>query len=164
MEKLPISFAHAETREWSQQLRSDVETLVRSAFTDLTNYWKRTNASLRDHVSKSLDQIFYVPEAYLKHLSYCCLFPICSVQRAREGKGGRGALLPSPSLPCRDEVSTFCPGGGGRGWLAGLCHFVTFQSHIRLPPPSLQVPSAGTKTHIQTLLFFFWGGGGVFTL
>jgi hypothetical protein len=49
--KLPIGFAHAETREWSQQLRSDVETLVRSAFTDLTNYWKRTNASLRDHVS-----------------------------------------------------------------------------------------------------------------
>jgi hypothetical protein len=40
-----------ETREWSQQLRSDVETLVRSALTDLTNYWKKTNAALKDHVS-----------------------------------------------------------------------------------------------------------------
>ncbi len=136
-----------------------METLVRSAFTDLTNYWKRTNASLRDHVSKSLDQIFYVPEAYLTHLSYCCLFPICSVQRAREGKWGGGALLPSPSLSCRDEVNTLCPGGGGRGWLAELCHFVN--SYIPIPhsspfPPSLQVPSAGTKARIQTFTDF-WG-------
>jgi len=41
--------ASMETREWSQQLRADVETLVRTACTDLTRQWKRTNTEFKDH-------------------------------------------------------------------------------------------------------------------
>lgn len=51
-----------KTREWSQQLRSDVESLVRSALTDLTNYWKKTNAALRDHVENLKHSIQKVEE------------------------------------------------------------------------------------------------------
>ena len=39
-----------ETREWSQQLRADVETLIRTACTDLTRQWKATNTEFKDHV------------------------------------------------------------------------------------------------------------------
>ena len=35
-------------RDNSQQLRSDIETLIRTACTDLAKHWKRTNADLRD--------------------------------------------------------------------------------------------------------------------
>ncbi|XP_023335756.1 tektin-3 [Eurytemora carolleeae] len=37
-------------REWSQQLRSDIETLVRSACTDLINHWKKTNSAFKDNI------------------------------------------------------------------------------------------------------------------
>merc|ERR1719270_1950313 len=36
------------SRDNSQQLRSDIETLIRTACTDLSKHWKRTNADLRD--------------------------------------------------------------------------------------------------------------------
>ena len=49
----PAGFA--ETREWSQQLRADVETLVRTACTDLTRHWKKTNTEFKDHVSNMMD-------------------------------------------------------------------------------------------------------------
>ena len=42
-----------EVREWSSTLRSDIETLVRSACTDLTNHWKKTNSALKDNVNIS---------------------------------------------------------------------------------------------------------------
>ena len=37
-----------DLRDLSQQLRSDLELLVRTACTDLIKRWKRTNADLRE--------------------------------------------------------------------------------------------------------------------
>jgi hypothetical protein len=40
--------------------------------------------------------------------------------KGESGEGGESVLL---SFPCRDEVNSLCPGGGGRGWLAGQSEF-----------------------------------------
>jgi hypothetical protein len=50
-------------------------------------------------------------------------FLTCSVQRAREGRGEVEHSPPLPLPPCRDEVHSFCPGGGGSGWLEGQSEF-----------------------------------------
>jgi hypothetical protein len=81
---------------------------------------------------------------------------ICSVQRAREGKWGGGALLPFP-------LSPLCPGGGGRGWLVGLCHFVN--SYIPIPHSSPSLSASRfhqlAQKHTYRLLLIF---GRVFLL
>jgi hypothetical protein len=45
----------------------------------------------------------------------------CSVQRVRAGKVERASSSPPPPSP--HEVNSLCPGGGGRGWLAGHSEF-----------------------------------------
>jgi hypothetical protein len=63
--------------------------------------------------SRWVQDVFYVRILLTFHIAVD--FYTCAVQSTREGKGGRRALLPSPFLPCREEVNSFCPGEGGRG-------------------------------------------------
>jgi hypothetical protein len=90
-------------------------------------------------------------------------FKLVLVKGRGGGRGGGSALLPSPSLPCRDEVNSLCPcGGGGTGresggedlWIGWALKITEYRMQ--------NTPAAKLMTHVNKLpmyLFFYMALG-----